>query len=106
LPSYVTIRGDLPSGNESVSDSHIVVYVHTSDGAIVTDATLNGKPIGLSSGIEQGHPVYYFDTVLAPGVIQTAVLLLTEPVPKGPPMTKVQPLARPQVTHLDVPTCG
>jgi hypothetical protein len=49
--------------------------------------------------------VYYFDTVLAPGVIQTAVLLLTEPVPNGPPMTKVQPLARPQITHLDVPTC-
>lgn len=106
LPPYVTIRGDLPSGNESIANNHVLVYVHTSDGARLTDATLNGKQLGVSTGTERGHPVYYFDTVLAPGVPQTAVLHLTEPIPHGPPQTKVQPLARPQVTNLDVPTCG
>jgi hypothetical protein len=105
LPSYVTIRGDLPSGNEPVADNHVLAYVHTSDGANLTDATLDGHELGVSTGIEQGHPVYYFDVVLAPGVPRTAVLDLTEPIPHGAPQTKVQPLARAQKTRLDVPTC-
>jgi Protein of unknown function (DUF4012) len=105
LPAYVTIRGDLASGNEAVSDNHVFVYVHTSDGARLTDATMDGNELGISSGIEQGHPVYYFDVVLAPGQPRTAVLHLTEPIPHGAPTTKVQPLARSQQTHLDVPTC-
>jgi hypothetical protein len=106
LPPYVTIRGDLASGNEPISNNHIVVYVHTSDGARLTDATLDGKELPMSSGIELGHPVYYFDVVLAPGKPRTAVLHLTEPIPVGAPTTKVQPLARGQQTQLDVPTCG
>jgi hypothetical protein len=106
LPAYVTVRGDLPSGNESVSNNHLLVYIHTSDGARLTDATLDGHELGISSGIEQGHPVYYFDVVLAPGVPRTAVLHVTEPIPLGAPTTKVQPLARGQRTQLDVPTCS
>jgi hypothetical protein len=106
LPSYVTVRGDLPSGNETVSDNHVYVYIHTSDGARLTDATLDGQELPMSSGLELGHPVYYFDVVLAPGKPRTAVLHLTEPIPIGTPTTKVQPLARGQQTHLDVPTCG
>jgi hypothetical protein len=106
LPAYVTVRGDLPSGNESVSNNHVLVYTHTSDGARLTDATLDGRELGISTGIEQGHPVYYFDVVLAPGVPRTAVLHLTEPIPQGAPTTKVQPLARGQRTQLDVPTCS
>ncbi len=105
LPSYVTIRGDLPSGNEPISNNHVLVYVHTSNGAELTDATLDGQQLGISTGVEQGHPVYYFDTVLAPGKPQTAVLQLTEPIPRGAPMTKIQPLLRPQQTQLDVPSC-
>ena len=84
----------------------MLVYIHTSNGAELTDATLDGQQLGVSTGVEQGHPVYYFDTVLAPGKPQTAVLQLTEPIPHGAPQTKVQPLARPQQTHLDVPTCS
>jgi hypothetical protein len=105
LPSYVTVRGDLPSGNETVANDHLYVYVHTSDGAVLTDATLDGRQLGVSTGVEQGHPVYYFDVVLAPGTPRTAVLHLQEPVPKGAPETKVQPLARPQQTYLRVPIC-
>jgi hypothetical protein len=44
--------------------------------------------------------------LLRPGTPRTIVLNLSEPTTSGEATTRVQPLARPQVTDIDVPRCG
>jgi hypothetical protein len=91
---------------ENVPQSRLLVYVHATDGAALLGATLNGKPALVGASVESGHPVFVEDIALDPGVPQVMKLHLQEPVVAGRAGTMIQPMARPQHTTLDVPTCS
>lgn len=108
LPAYVRLRA-VPGTRpvvEQVPTNKLLVFVHATAGAVLNRATLDGKVVGVGSGLEHGHPVYLVQVVLQPGVPRTIRLELTEPTTRGAATTQVQPLAQPQQTVLDVPRCG
>jgi hypothetical protein len=106
LPGYVRIRNDIaPDQPEDVPNERLRVRVYATDGATLSRSTFGGHLIGTVAGVERGHPVFAYDITLPPGAPRKLVLHLSEPVPPGPPLTKVQPMARAQHTNLDVPTC-
>ncbi|HVY08690.1 MAG TPA: DUF4012 domain-containing protein [Mycobacteriales bacterium] len=109
LPDYVRIKapGSTPITNvEQVPENKELVYIHATAGAALVKATLDGKDVSVGANIERGHPVFSLPVVLQPGVARTITLSLSEPTTAGVPSTQVQPLARPQVTYIDVPRCG
>jgi hypothetical protein len=108
LPDYVRLV-TTPSGQpavEKVPNSRLFVFIHATAGAALQQATLDGKPLAVGEGVERGHPVFLASVLLRPDVPRTIVLNLSEPTVAGTASTKVQPLARPQQTTLDVPTCS
>lgn len=110
LPPYVRLRGDLNGGRslvvESVPRNADLVWVHASTGSALLSATLDGKPVVVSAGIEAGKAVFGARINLDPGVPRTLLLKVQEPVLPGPVLTKVQPMARPQNTVVSAPVCA
>jgi hypothetical protein len=106
LPEYVRLRTETNINNvEAVPRSHLFVFVHATDGAALSGATLDGRPVQVGEGVERGHPVFFVDLILDPGVPRVINLRLSEPTTSGRAQTKIQPLARVQHTRFDVPTC-
>jgi hypothetical protein len=109
LPAYVrliTLRNGVDTTVEPVPINKLFVFIHATEGAALQLATLDGKPVGVGEGVEQGHPVFLVSVTLRPDVPRTIVLHLSEPTTSGAATTQVQPLARPQHTHLEVPKCS
>jgi hypothetical protein len=110
LPPYVRLRGDLNGGRslvvEQVPRNVDLVWVHASGGSALLKASLDGKPVLVSSGVESGKAVYGVRVNLDPGVPRTLTLKVQEPVLPGPVLTQVQPMARPQRTVVDAPACA
>jgi hypothetical protein len=107
LPPYVLIRGDLGTGStsEKVPQNRDAVFIHVTQGAVLTDASLDGQPLRVGSGTEEGHPVYYFNLTLDPGAVRTVRLQLSEPLGGPGVIIPAQPLRRPQQTSVDTKTC-
>lgn len=106
LPDYVRVRSDLGPGHiESVPNEPLNVRVYASQGDLLTGATLDGRPIDMSRGLERGHPVFGAPITLHPGRPRTLTLHLKEPSMFGAASTKMQPMRIPQVTNLAVPIC-
>jgi hypothetical protein len=110
LPPYVRFRGDLNNGHslvvETVPRNADLVWVHVTNGAALLNATLDGKPVVVSSGVEAGKALFGARINLDPGVPRTLSLRVQEPVLPGPVLTKVQPMARPQHTVVSAPVCA
>jgi hypothetical protein len=109
LPAYVRVKqvatDPFPTVQRVPSNKEIV-FIHATSGASLLRATLDGRVLPVGSNLERGHPVFTVPVVLRPGVPRTIVLNLSEPTVPGAATTRVQPLARPQVTDFDVPRCG
>ncbi|HVV75192.1 MAG TPA: DUF4012 domain-containing protein [Mycobacteriales bacterium] len=109
LPTYVRIKQLQAGGNpvvERVPNNKLFVFIHATAGASLLRATLDGRVIPVGANVERGHPVFMVPVLLRPGVPRRIVLDLSEPTVSGAATTQVQPLARPQVTRMDVPRCG
>jgi hypothetical protein len=108
LPAYVRYVTEPDGRNvvERVPTNRLYVFIHATQDAALLGATLDGRPVAVGSGVELGHAVYLVEVTLPPGAPQTIVLRLSEPVVPGAAATAVQPMARPQRTSFDVPTCG
>jgi Protein of unknown function (DUF4012) len=106
LPRYVRIRDDETEGYEAVPNERLGVWVYATAGALLDNTTLNGTQIDTIAGTDDGHPAFEYDVTLPPGVPQTLVLHLDEPVSPGAPTTKLQPLFHPQQTTFDLRRCG
>jgi hypothetical protein len=91
---------------QRVPNNKEYVFIHTTAGASLLRATLDGRVIPVGSNVERGHPVFMVPVLLRPGTPRTIVLSLSEPTSPGEATTRIQPLARPQVTNFDVPRCG
>lgn len=107
LPAYVRYGGSGRSLRvEAVPRDRLFVFIHATAGAALRGATIDGRPVQVSPGLERGHPVFMLDVELQPQVPRTIVVRLDEPTAAGTPTTKVQPLARPQLTALLAPVCS
>ncbi len=75
LPEYVTVRGDLPSGAPFVrGENKTWVSVYLGKGAQLDRATLDGRPLSMTSQVESGLTVLSTEVVLKP--VQTTDLRL------------------------------
>jgi hypothetical protein len=110
LPPYVRLRGDLNGGRslvvEQVPRNVDLVWVHASSGSALLSASLDGRSVLVSSGVESGKSVYGVRMNLDPGVPRTLTLRVQEPVLPGPVLTQIQPMPRPQRTIVHAPVCA
>ena len=112
LPPYLTIR-NVGDAVTSSTDSRVTLTVYTTPGAELVRATVDGRPTRpedpagpfVGNSVEDGLPL--FAVVLDLPRTQTTrfVLELDEPVVPGEARVPEQPLARPLVTDVRVPTC-
>jgi hypothetical protein len=81
------------------------VSLFATAGAHLTSATLDDKPIGVTSDRERGHPVFTADVELPPRRPVTLAYQLDEPARTGPVIVPVQPLVLPMVVHVSAADC-
>lgn len=94
-------RYDGPSGT-----NRSVVALYATQGATLTNATVDGTPLFLLTAAERGHPVFYVPVVIEPGQTQTIEYDLVEPTVEGEPRAPIQPQSMPAQTEVDFPDCS
>jgi hypothetical protein len=106
LPRYVVLRADKGGGTsapgEPTGTNVSLVQVYAAKGATLVTAKLDGQPILVTAGAEQGHAVFQARVVLRPGQRRELDLELREPAALRPGEvgTFDQPLVRPLVKDL------
>ncbi|QII07997.1 DUF4012 domain-containing protein [Rhodococcoides fascians A25f] len=83
-----------------------VVALYATQGATLTNATINGTPLFLLTAAERGHPVFYVPVVIEPGRTKTIEYNLVEPNVAGKASAPVQPQSVPVPTEVDFPDCS
>jgi len=104
-PPYITGRQD-PNPTGPPGTSRSLVSLYATQGAQLRGVTLDGAPIAVTTGSEQGHPVYTANLQLPPGVPKVLLFSMVEPTAPGVAQVSTQPLVRPMATSVNVPTCG
>ena len=104
-PVYVAPRSDNPDYATQPGDNRVSLYYTATQGAVLKSATINGKPTGISAGVERGHPVFIVDVELPRGKPRTVVLTLEEPSAPGEPIVLRQPLVRPLTVNVRDAAC-
>ena len=106
LPPYAGRRQDSESGDGSADGSdRLLVTVRPTAGSTLGTVTLDGRAAGAGQYSEQGRPAYVADVEIQPGASRTLVFHLAEPTVAGTPMLVPQPLVKPEVGQMSVPTC-
>ncbi|MCC9740255.1 DUF4012 domain-containing protein [Streptomyces sp. MNU89] len=95
LPPYVTQRVDDPLHDTRPGDNRLLVSYYASAGAMLSRATLDGRPALVNHATERGHPVFTLDLELPARSTRTLVLHLLEPPTGRAPVVLRQPLVRP-----------
>jgi len=106
LPPYVTGREDTHSYPVKPGDNRLIVSYFATQGALLNDITVAGRPGVGRMGAQLGHPVYTMDVELPRGTSRTIVIHLSEPAGTGAPIVLRQPLVRPLHVTLDDAICG
>jgi hypothetical protein len=106
LPPYVTGRYDDRSYKVKPGDSRLAVSYFATQGAVMHNVTVAGRPARGRIGTELGHPVYNIDLELPRGASRTIVLQLSEPAGTGKPIVLRQPLVRPLKVTLNDAVCN
>jgi hypothetical protein len=105
LPPYVTARSDSHSYPVKPGDNRLAVSYFATQGALLNDITVAGRPGRGRMGAELGHPVYNVDVEVPRGTSRTIVLHLSEPAGTGPPIVLRQPMVRPLSVALHDAVC-
>jgi hypothetical protein len=105
LPPYVTTRPDSRSYAVKPGDNRLAVSYFATQGALMNNITVGGRPGRGRIGAELGHPVYTVDLELPRGTSRTIVLQLSEPASTGAPIVLRQPLVRPLHVTLEDAAC-
>ena len=82
LPGMVTVRNDDP--NATAGGERMLVGVYGPVGALLMEATLDGKLEPVGGGTDRGHPVWTFEMSIDPGQKSTLSLGFTEPTVANP----------------------
>jgi len=106
LPPYVTGRVDTPTYPVKTGDSRLVVSYFATQGALLNDITVAGRPGRGRMGVQFGHPVYTVEIEVPRGTSRTIVLHLSEPAGTGAPIVLRQPLVRPLHVTIHDAVCN
>jgi hypothetical protein len=81
LPEYVTLRADDPDGSpRPLGQLKSWVSVYLGPRSTLLTATLDGKPVAMSSDTEKGHAVFSLFVSVDAGQSRTLVLTVHQPV--------------------------
>jgi len=105
LPRYVTIRADRPTPSQEKGTEKLLVSVYLAQHASMDKITIDGRPGLAGISDERGHTVVSLTLTLRPGQTRSFTIDVTEPASKRAAQVPVQPLVRPQHTHVHVPPC-
>jgi hypothetical protein len=100
LPSYVTGRLDSPGRPRPMGSNLLWVSLYAGIGAELKGAWIDGAQAQVVTEVERSHPVYSTLLEFGPRQSRTLRLDLVEQASTEPPLTPVQPLARPQQTRV------
>ena len=106
LPPYVTGREDIHSYPVKPGDNRLVVSYFATQGAVLNNITVAGRPGIGRMGAQFGHPVYTVAVELPRGASRTIVMHLSEPTGVGAPIVLRQPLVRPLSVTLEDAVCS
>ena len=106
LPPYVTTRLDSHSYPVKPGDNRLAVSYLATQGALLSDITVAGRPGRGRMGAELGHPMYVVDVEVPRGTSRAIVLHLSEPAGTGAPIVLRQPLVRPLHVTLHDAVCN
>ena len=105
LSAYALSRADKPTHPYPPGQNRTLVSIYAADGAQLSSATLDGKPVLMQATVERSHPRFSRYLELDPASTGTLVLHLVEPATADGVTVPVQPLVLPQPTHVSVPHC-
>ncbi len=97
LPVYVTRRLDRQPAGAVPGDNRLLVTYYGTRGSRLRSVQLDGKPLTLATGTEQGLTTVTVDVELPAGATRTLTVTMTEPAADAPTQILEQPLARPMV---------
>ncbi|MFC4531704.1 DUF4012 domain-containing protein [Sphaerisporangium dianthi] len=106
LPSYVTDRLDGMPHPGPPGSNLLWVSLYAGVGAELKAASVDGAAASVTTDVERSHPVYSTLLELGPRTSKTLRFDLVEPASAEPPLTPVQPLARPQRTRVAATSTG
>jgi hypothetical protein len=106
LPGYVTIRGDRPDYPTKPGDNRVTLTYFATEGARVTSATLDGKPVYVAIGSERGLTTASVDVELPAGQARVFAITLREPRRSGQVRVVAQPAVNPTQVRTAVTACG
>ena len=82
-----------------------VVSLFATEGAELSQVTINGAPSFAIMTKELGHPVFTVQVLTQPGKSADIQFQMTEPAASGEARVPIQPLVIPAHVEVDVPTC-
>jgi hypothetical protein len=96
LPEYIGGRQDLRPADPArpPGEQHVYLSVFATQGALLLDATLDGRPLTMESEEERGHPVYSAFVDVAPGAPLVLSLRLRDDT-RGRPLIVQPPMIVP-----------
>ena len=106
LPAYVSDRFDFPDA--PVAGDRVLLDVYAPVGALLSDATLDGKSVPIGSGTDRGRPVWRFEIDVDRLATRVLVLRFAEDtVPGATPTISAPPMANRMDARAGYdPTCG
>lgn len=105
LPAYMTTGVQWGSEPHPPGSEFLIVSLYSTQGAVVSGATVDGKPVGTYTAVERGHPITETILTIKPGQTLTEEFTVDEPAATGPVVLPKQPLAQPMTVQDDSPTC-
>ena len=105
LPTYTYQRVDDPSAPKG--STLVLAYVYGPTGSTLEAATLDGKLVGVQSGVERGHPVWRFNIAVLRGQSETLVVKFREPAGSDgfAPVVMAQPMEITETTSATLVPC-
>jgi hypothetical protein len=104
LPDYVIGRLD-EGATGPPGTNKLIVTLYGTWGAVLDGVTVDGRQVGVNSGSELGHPVFYVVVEVKPHIPVDVRFSLTEPSAPGSPRAPLQPLVAAAAVRVDVPQC-
>lgn len=106
LPAYVTTRADHPPRGAQPGDNHLLVTYYGSAGARLEGVTVDGEPVTVAAGTENGLLAVTLNVEVPAGARVRVTMRIHEPAAPGPPDILRQPLARPLQVSVSGASCG
>jgi hypothetical protein len=106
LPDYVAVNSNVPMIPVPLGTNLAWVSLLATTNAVLTNATLDGRPLTIVGEAERGHPIFSAQVAIPPGRISELRFEMTEPTAAGAPRVPIQPLMDNVTPKVSVPECS